>query len=130
MGKAEQQPKTAKARLLQDIFASGLRVFKTSDLQKITEGFGINLPYTRNLVSGLIQEGCIDPIKRGVYKLNLVTGVSPIHEFEIAMYLVKPAMVSHYSAFYHHSLTKQVPQRVYISTMQKVSYPSWVFLEK
>ena len=37
------------------------------------------------------------------------------------MGLVKPAMISYYSAFYHHGLTDQVPRLVYISTLKEGS---------
>jgi predicted transcriptional regulator of viral defense system len=124
MGKqVPQQPKTAKAQLLQGILAAGLRVFESLDLKNIAQGLGLDQHYTLSLISGLIREGWIQAIKRGVYKLNAVTGVSPIHEFEIAMHLVKPAMISYYSAFYHHGLSEQVPRRIYISTLKESATP-------
>jgi len=110
--------KTAKTALLQGILSEGLRVFETTDLQKIAQGLGLDPQYTLSLVSELIRDGWIQSIKRGVYKLSAVTGVSPIHEFEIAMHLVKPSIISYYSALYYHGLTEQLPRRIYISTIK------------
>ena len=43
-------------------------------------------------------------------------GVAAAHEFEIAMALVNPAMISHWSALHHHGLTEQVPRDVFVLT--------------
>jgi predicted transcriptional regulator of viral defense system len=42
--------------------------------------------------------------------------VTPAHEFEIAMALVEPAAISHWSALSHHGLTDQAPRRVFVLT--------------
>jgi len=36
--------------------------------------------------------------------------------FEIAMALVDPAAISHWSALHHHALTEQAPRRVFVLT--------------
>ena len=43
-------------------------------------------------------------------------GVNPAHEFEIAMALVNPAAISHWSALHHHGLTDQAPRKVFVLT--------------
>ena len=47
---------------------------------------------------------------------SAVPGTSPLHEFEIAAALVKPAAVSHWSAMSYHGLTDQAPLRVFVLT--------------
>jgi len=47
--------------------------------------------------------------------------MTPAHEFEIAMTLVNPAAISHWSALHFHGMTEQSPQRVFITTTQVIS---------
>lgn len=115
--------KIQKIELLQAIIEAGLRVFETKDIKSIINKLGINSVNSYNLISALIRDGWAETIKKGVYKLTPSTGISPIHEFEIAMHLVKPAMISFYSAFYHHGLTEQLPRIIYISTLKESSTP-------
>ncbi|HVV69452.1 MAG TPA: type IV toxin-antitoxin system AbiEi family antitoxin [Gammaproteobacteria bacterium] len=56
-------------------------------------------------------------LKYGLYALSsVVPGISPLHEFQIAMALVQPAAISHWSALNYHGMTEQVPQRVFVLT--------------
>jgi predicted transcriptional regulator of viral defense system len=52
-----------------------------------------------------------------------VPGITPAHEFEIAMALVDPAAISHWSALHHHGLTEQAPRKVFVLTTTKASVP-------
>lgn len=117
------ESKTLKVRLLQSIIEAGFRVFETEDVKAIAQVLDIDPQYTLSVISGLIRDGWMQPLKKGVYKLTQSTGIAPIHEFEIAMHMVKPAMISYYSAFYHHGLTEQVPKIVYITTLKEGSTP-------
>ena len=119
----EGQPKIAKLQLLQGIISSGLRVFETTQVKSLAETLQIPAASVLTLIHRLVQDGWLIPIKRGVYQLSQTTGVSPIHEFEIVMHVVKPAMISYYSAFYHHGLTEQVPRVVYVTTVKESSTP-------
>jgi predicted transcriptional regulator of viral defense system len=49
--------------------------------------------------------------------------VAPAHEFEIAMALVQPAAISHWSALHHHGLADQAPRRVFVLTTTKATIP-------
>jgi predicted transcriptional regulator of viral defense system len=115
--------RTEKTRLLQALISNNHRVASTKEVKEAAHQCGIDPDYTPHLISVLIQDGWLTPLKKGLYKLSQATGISPVHEFEIAMHLVKPAMISYYSAFYHHGLTDQVPKRVYITTLKGHSIP-------
>ncbi len=116
MSRQKIDKKTEKIRLLQHLIEKGLRVFETEEVKKLAkEELGVDIPYVLQILSNLTKEGWVIPLKKGLYKLSRSTGVSPIHEFEIAMHLAKPAMISYFSAFYHHGLTDQVPRLVYLS---------------
>lgn len=114
---------TEKAKFLQELLSNGLRVFATSEAKSIALKIGLNESYINIVLNKLVHEGWLKQIKRGVYSLSYLTGVSPIHEFEIAMRLVRPAMISHYSAFYHHELTEQLPRDIFITTIKETSTP-------
>ena len=66
----------------------------------------------------------IVPLRRGLYALSSpVPGVAAVHEFEVAMALVHPAAISHWSALNYHGLTEQIPRRVFVLTTTDVSVP-------
>lgn len=114
---------TQKNLLLQNLLAQGLRVFTSSTVKNIASRLSISRGYANIILCNLTQEGWIKNIRKGLYAFTATTGIQPIHEFEIAMHLVKPAMISHYSAFYHHNLTDQVPRDVFISTVKGTHIP-------
>ncbi|MFH1709207.1 MAG: type IV toxin-antitoxin system AbiEi family antitoxin [Planctomycetota bacterium] len=63
-------------------------------------------------------------MRRGLYAIAAsVPGVSPVHEFEIAMALVSPAAISHWSALHHHGLTEQAPRKVFVLTTANAAIP-------
>ena len=55
--------------------------------------------------------------------LPSIPGVTPTHEFEIAMALVNPAVISHWSALHHYGLTEQIPRKVFVLTTVTASVP-------
>lgn len=115
--------KTDKTKLLQALIQEGLRVFTTKDAKAIASRVGVNTCYVNIALLSLVADGWLQPIKKGVYTLAATTGIQPVHEFEIAMVIVKPAMISHYSAFYHHELTEQVPRDIFITTINETATP-------
>ena len=69
----------------------------------------------------LRRNGWIVSLRRGLYALSsTVPGLTAAHEFEIAMALVDPAAISHWSALHHHGLTEQAPRRVFVLTTSGV----------
>lgn len=114
---------TQRNLLLQNLLTQGLRVFNSSTVKEIAYQLGISKGYVNTILCALTQEGWTKNIRKGLYAFTTVTGIQPIHEFEIAMHLVEPAMISHYSAFYHHDLTDQVPHDVFISTVKGTHIP-------
>jgi predicted transcriptional regulator of viral defense system len=78
---------------------------------------GISPGYFRQALHHLARTGWVIRLKKGLYSLpGSVPGVTPAHEFEIAMVLVKPAAISHWSAMSYHGLTEQAPRRVFVLT--------------
>ncbi len=118
-------PKTEKSQLLQEILKAELRVFNLEELRDLP--FIVNnalKPSSLNkMLRGLVQDEWLLAIKNGVYALGTIVSGSPLHEYEIAMRLVQPAMVSHYSAFRHHGLTDQLPRDLFVTTIKETSTP-------
>lgn len=77
----------------------------------------------RVLLSRMEKEGWIERIEKGKYliiPLGAEKNRYTIHEFLIASALVKPAVISFWSALNYHGLTEQIPGTVFIqSTARK-----------
>jgi predicted transcriptional regulator of viral defense system len=83
----------------------------------IAPSVGLSPGYFRQALHHLARSGWIVRLHNGLYSLSgSVPGTTPLHEFEIAMALVEPAAISHWSALSYHGLTDQVPLRVFVLT--------------
>lgn len=110
--------------LVRRLAAAGDRIFSTDRARELGEEIGLGGSYLRQALHYLARDGWIVRLRRGLYALSsTVPGVSPVHEFEIAMALVEPAAISHWSALHHHGLTDQVPRSVFVLTTTKASVP-------
>lgn len=102
----------------------GIRIFTTSQARELAPLVGLNDAYLLEALHHLQRNGWIVPLRRGLYGLTAeVPGVTPVHEFEIAMALVQPAAISHWSAMHFHGLTQQMPRQVCVLTTTEVSIP-------
>jgi len=103
--------------LVRRLAESGQRLFTVAEARAIAPSAGVSTGYFRQALHHLARSGWIVRLKKGLYSLSgSVPGVTPLHEFEIAMALVEPAAISHWSALSHHGLTEQAPRRVFILT--------------
>lgn len=92
-------------------------IFTVKQAEEIAPSVGISINYLRQVLHHLNQAGWIIRLKNGLYSLSgTIPGVSPLHEFQIAMALVHPASISHWSALNYHHLTEQTPRHVFILT--------------
>lgn len=107
----------AGVELVRKLAESGRRLFTAEDARKLAPSVGISPGYFLQALYHLARTGWIVRLKKGLYSLSgSVPGATPLHEFEIAMALVEPAAISHWSALSHHGLTEQTPRRVYVLT--------------
>jgi predicted transcriptional regulator of viral defense system len=74
-------------------------------------------------LSALIRSGRLEPLKRGTYALKNPPPGTEIHPFAVAMALIQPAAISHWSALAHHGFTSQMPKMVQVSAPGKVVTP-------
>ncbi len=110
--------------LVRLLAAQGIRIFSTAQVRALAPQVGLKDDYLLEALHHLRYDGWIVQLRRGLYALAAgVPGVAPVHEFEIAMALVQPAAVSHWSAMHFHGLTQQVPRQVHVLTTAAVSAP-------
>ena len=102
----------------------GDRVFTTGRARELAPRVGLNDAYVAESLYHLRRNNWIVSLRRGLYALSsTVPGVAAAHEFEIAMALVEPAAISHWSALHHHGLTEQVPRHVFVLTTKGTWIP-------
>ena len=106
--------------LVRVLAAEGDRIFTTKRARELCSRVGMKDSYLVEALFHLRQNGWIVPLRRGLYAISSsLPGVSPAHEFEIAMALVRPAAISHWSALHHHGLTDQIPRTVFVLTTSR-----------
>lgn len=104
-------------KLVRELVEAGQRVFTAADARKAAPAAGVSPAYLRQALHHLARSGWIVRLKNGVYGVaGALPGTTPLHEFEIAMALVQPAAISHWSAMSFHGMTDQAPRRVFVLT--------------
>ena len=107
----------AGVELVRKLASDGLRVFTATQARQYAPSVELSDGYFRQALHHLANAGWIVRLHRGLYALSpTVPGVTPAHEFEIAMALTRPAAISHWSALHHHGLTEQAPRKVFVLT--------------
>jgi len=107
--------------MVRKLFEEGKRIFTIADARKAASYCGMAGNYVVEALHHLSNTGWLTRLKRGLYVISSsFPGMTPVHEFEIAMALVQPSAISHWSALHFHGMTEQIPQRVYITTTQAV----------
>ena len=120
------RPKRSMAgiELVRLLAYEGDRIFTTDRARELAPRAGLSDDYLLEALHHLRRNDWIVPLRRGLYALSSsVPGVADVHEFEVAMALVKPAAISHWSALNYHDLTEQVPRHVFVLTTTDVSVP-------
>ncbi len=103
--------------LVRKLSESGQRLFTSAQARRLAPAAGVSAGYFRQALHHLARSGWIVRLRKGLYCLSgAVPGAAPLHEFEIAMALVEPAAISHWSALSYHGLTEQTPRRVFVLT--------------
>ena len=95
----------------------GDRIFTTDRARELAPRVGLKDAYLAEALYHLRKNNWIVSLRRGLYALSpTVPGVVAAHEFEVAMALVDPATISHWSALHYHGLTEQIPRDVFVLT--------------
>jgi predicted transcriptional regulator of viral defense system len=111
-------------KLVRSLASEADRVFTTARARELAPAVGLSAGYLRQALHHLAKSGWVVRLRKGLYALSsTVPGVTPAHEFEIAMALVEPAAISHWSALHYHGLTEQTPRKVFVLTTTEASVP-------
>ena len=110
--------------LLQELFNMGHYVFNTQEVRDKAKLLEISDKYVSQLLHLLTQGGMIVRLRRDLYALKegFPSNIQ-LHPFVIAVNLVSPSVISHWSAMNFHGLTEQIPVRVTAMTTKKVVTP-------
>lgn len=110
--------------LLQELFNMGHYVFNTQEVRDEAKLLEISDKYVSQLLHLLTQGGMIVRLRRDLYALKegFPSNIQ-LHPFVIAVNLVSPSVISHWSAMNFHGLTEQIPVRVTAMTTKKVVTP-------
>jgi len=115
---------TAGVELVRKLAAEGVRIFGTDRARELASSVGLSQGYLRQALHHLVRAGWLVRVRKGLYVISsTVPGTSPVHEFEIAMALVEPAAISHWSAMHYHGLTDQPPRKVFVLTTTEAPVP-------
>ncbi|MBW2339211.1 MAG: hypothetical protein JRF50_02530 [Deltaproteobacteria bacterium] len=110
--------------LIRRIAAEGDRIFSTERARELAPEVSLKESYLGEALYHLRRNGWIVSLRRGLYALSVsVPGVTPAHDYEVAMALVSPAAISHWSAMHHHGLTEQTPRKIFVLTSTDASVP-------
>jgi len=110
--------------LVRKLAAEGDRIFSTDRAREFAPAVGLSEGYLRQALHHLVRSGWLVRLRKGLYVISsAMPGTSPVHEFEIAMALVNPAAISHWSAMHYHGLTDQAPRKVFVLTTTVASVP-------
>lgn len=110
--------------LVRKLAAEGDRIFTTKRVRELAPTTALSKDYLLQALHHLVKSGWLVRLRKGLYALSsTVPGVTAAHEFEIAMSLVSPAAISHWSALHYHGLTEQPPTKVFVLTTMDTSIP-------
>ena len=110
--------------LVRRLAAEGDRIFSVNRARKFASEVGLRDSYLLEALYHLRRNGWIISLRRGLYAVSsMMPGVVPVHEFEVAMALVRNGAISYWSALHYHGLTEQVPRKVFVLTTTEISIP-------
>ena len=123
-GSARFKRSLVGVELVRLLVREGDRVFTTDRARELAPLVGLNDAYVYEALYHLRNSGWIVSLRRGLYAVaSTVPGAASVHEFEVAMALTSPAVISHWSAMHFHGLTEQVPRTVFVLTTTATSAP-------
>lgn len=110
--------------LVRRLAAEGDRIFSIDRARELGSEVDLKDSYLIEALYHLRRGEWIISLRRGLYALSSsVPGAMAAHEFEVAMALVTPAAISHWSALHYHGLTEQAPRKVFVLTTTGASIP-------
>jgi predicted transcriptional regulator of viral defense system len=108
--------------LIRRLVQEGHRIFTITQARQYAPTVGMNPSYLLEALYHLKRNGWIVQLRRGLYAIATgMPGILPIREYEIAMQLLQPSAISHWSALHHHGLTDQIPRKIFVLSPRRFS---------
>jgi len=107
--------------LLRHLASQGLRIFSIEQAQDAALEIKMNPSYVSEALYHLKNGGWVTRLKRGVYAITAY-GPAP-HDFAVAMAIVTPSAISHWTAMHYHHITEQTPHKIFATTPSGTSIP-------
>lgn len=103
----------------------GLKIFDADHAREAVGILKLNPSYLNEALHYLERSGWVVRLKRGLYMTCTESGIGQTpHDYEIAMALVSPSAISHWTAMHYYQLTQQTPNIIFAITPVKKSIPS------
>jgi len=124
MSRAKSVYRDTGLELVRRLATDGDRIFTIKRAREVAPTVGLSEGYLHEALHHLTKAGWLVRLRPGLYALSSsIPGAAPVHEFEVAMALVSPAAISHWSALHYYGLTDQVVRKVFVLTTTKASPP-------
>ncbi|MDP1836505.1 MAG: hypothetical protein Q8K75_11350 [Chlamydiales bacterium] len=102
------------------------RIFSIDSILPLSQEVGLSPKELSLALNTLQEEGWIAVIRKGNYAITSpIAQAETAHSFEIAMELVTPAAISHWSALQHHELITHPAPYIYVLTETTPSMPRY-----
>jgi len=115
--------RTSNLRFLEKIVQERGPLFTREEILPLAQRLDISRQRLSKIISTLKASGDIEILKRGVYLAKSPLFAGEVHPFAIAVVLVQPSAISHWSALAHHGFTTQLPTMIQASTPRQVVTP-------
>lgn len=110
--------------LIKTLVNQGVRIFSLGQVREFAQTQDLQPSYITEALHHLTRQGWITRLKNGLYMVSDSSGFSPTpHDYEIALALVSPSFISHWTALHYHQLTQQIPRTTFLSTPKGTSIP-------
>ncbi len=117
--------------ILRKLASQGLKIFNIDQAREVAIQLKIRSNYVVEVLHYSLKGGWILRLKKGVYAFSADSGfIDPPHQFEIAMALVSPCAISHWTAMAYHHLTQQSSNVVFAITPNSSSIPRSINKER
>ncbi|MBS3802588.1 MAG: hypothetical protein KGY65_07555 [Candidatus Thermoplasmatota archaeon] len=98
---------------------SKMKIFTIEDVKRLSN---TKKDVLKVILSRWEKNGWIERIEKGKYMvipLGTKKGKYTLHEFVLGSMLVRPCIISYWSALHHHGFTEQIPRTVFIQTTSR-----------
>ena len=109
--------------VIQQLVAKGYKIFTIHEVKEALHKERIRAKNTSAWLTKLCKTNKIVRLIRGFFVISEEAGGVPLHDFEIAMVLVRPCAISHGTALNYYDPSFQEPSTIFATTPIKTAVP-------